>query len=355
MRAPADILDMTGLWRALLAIALGTGAGVLAASIGLPLPWMLGPMIGVAAAALLGAPIKGPDRLRPVVIPVIGVMLGSSLTVEVFDALLEWGLTVALLVPFLILMAGASYAVFRLVGRYDRVTAWFCAMPGGLNEMLIMGAAAGADERRIALAHASRVFLVIVFVALFFGLVFGVRTDGTGASWVPFADLTLLDWVILGGCAVFGLQLGTRLRLPAAQVFGPMILSGLAHITGIVTVAPPSVIVIIAQIVIGTVVGSRFLGVALSDVGRDLGLGILSTLAMLLVTLSFAYLVSDMTGIGMSLAFLAFSPGGLAEMSLLALAMGQGVAFVSVMHIVRLTLVISAAGPLFRLMRRFGL
>ena len=62
----------------------------------------------------------------------------------------------------------------------------------------------------------------------------------------------------------------------------------------------------------------------------------------------------------MSQTFLAYSPtrllayslGGLAEMSLLSLAMGQDVAYVSVMHVARLTLVIGAATPLFRVLRR---
>ena len=44
---------------------------------------------------------------------------------------------------------------------------------------------------------------------------------------------------------------------------------------------------------------------------------------------------------------LAFSPGGLAEMSLLALAMGQDVAYVSVLHVVRIALVIGGAGVVF--------
>ena len=73
---------------------------------------------------------------------------------------------------------------------------------------------------------------------------------------------------------------------------------------------------------------------------------------MLVVALAFALIVSRLTGVHMSQTFLAYSPGGLAEMSLLALAMGQDVAYVSVMHVVRLTLVIGAATPLFRVLAR---
>lgn len=352
MRAPLAIFDAVPFWRTVIALALGTVSGWVAMLIGLPLPWMLGPMMGVAVAALAGAPIRGPGRLRPIVVPVIGVMLGSSITPAILQALGQWGITIAFLIPFLISLAAASYAIYRGIGRYDPVTAWFCAMPGGLNDMLVMGAEAGGVERKIALAHAARVFLVIVFVVLFFGLFYGVTTNGDNRTWVSLAEPRLSDWIILGLCAVLGVPFGTLARLPAAQIFGPMILSGAAHVTGLVTIAPPSVIVILAQLVIGTVVGSRFLGAGLRDVGRDLALGLASSLTMLSVAVGFAFLVHRVTGLGMAQTFLAFSPGGLAEMSLLAIAMGTDVAFVSVMHVIRLTLVIGAAAPLFRLVNR---
>jgi uncharacterized protein len=352
MRAPLAMFDAVAFWRTVIALGLGGLTGWIAVMIGLPLPWMLGPMVGVAIAALAGAPIRGPGLLRPIVVPVIGVMLGSSITPDILQALGKWSVTVAFLIPFLFALAGVSYAIYRGIGRYDPVTAWFSAMPGGLNDMLVMGAEAGGVERKIALAHASRVFLVIVFVVLFFGLFLGVTTSGDNGNWVSLAELTLMDWVILGLCAALGVPMGNLVRLPAAQVFGPMILSGIAHVTGIVTVAPPSVIVILAQLVIGTIVGSRFMGAALRDVGRDLLLGIASSVSMLTVAVGFAWAVHHVTALAMTQTFLAFSPGGLAEMSLLAIAMGTDVAFVSVMHVVRLTLVIGAAAPLFRLMNR---
>jgi hypothetical protein len=48
-----------------------------------------------------------------------------------------------------------------------------------------------------------------------------------------------------------------------------------------------------------------------------------------------------------SQAFLAFAPGGLTEMSLLTLAMHQDVAYVSTMHIFRITVVVGVAAVVF--------
>jgi uncharacterized protein len=346
-------LDPVAVRRGIIALAIGIVSGGIAFLAHLPLPWMLGPLIGVTIAALAGAPLHAPLPLRPIMIPVIGVMLGSSITPAILDAIGNWTMTVVLLIPFLMSAAAVSYLIYRRIGGYDPTTAFFSAMPGGLNDMLIMGAEAGGVERKIALAHALRIFCVIVFVVLFFGLVLGVTSGGgRGTNWVPLLAMSPFDLGILAACAAIGVPLGIWARLPAAPVFGPMILSGIVHVTELVTVPPPTIIVIMAQIVIGTIVGCRFVGAVLRDVGRDMLLGILSSIGMLTVAVIFALMVSQITGVPLSQSFLAYSPGGLAEMSLLALAMGQDVAYVSVMHVVRLMLVIGAASPLFRLVMK---
>ncbi len=336
-----------------LALTIGLVCGIAAYGAGMPLPWMLGPMIGNTVAAMLRVPVRAPAALRPFVIPVIGVMLGSGVTAQVIGQLGGWVLTLVLLPVFLASAAGLSFLVYRRIGGYDTVTSYYSAMPGGLNEMLLLGAEAGGDERRIALAHAARILIVIIFIALFFGLALGVTSGQNGAStWVALDALTSTDYLILGACAVFGAWSGKLIGLPAAPVFGPMILSGIAHIVGWVTVAPPTLFVIAAQITIGTVIGTRFVGATLAEIRRDLGLGALSSLAMLCVAVVFAEIIALANGIPLSQAFLAYSPGGLAEMSLLALALDQDATYVSIMHVIRITVVIAAAPFVFRLLRK---
>lgn len=346
---------MTGWRRAALrqglTVALGVGGGAAALAAGLPLPWMLGPMVAATVVALASGPAEGPMWLRPWVIPVLGVMLGSSLTPEVLAAIPQWGVTMLLLVPFLTVAAALSYLFYRRIGRFDPVTAFFCAIPGGLNEMILFSEAHGGDHRKVALAHASRVLIVILCVSLFFGFVLGVRSGG-GAAQVPLSAPSPLDWIILIGAGVLGVPLAQALRLPADQLLGPMILSGIAHATGLVTVAPPTILVIVAQVVIGTTIGARFAGIRLRAVALEMGLALVSSLMMIAVAVLFAWIVHLATALPMEQAFLAYTPGGLAEMSLLALALNQDVAYVAVTHIVRIVLVIAGATPAFRVVRR---
>ena len=335
-----------------LALIIGVTSGVFCNWIGMPLPWMLGPMFGNTAAALFELPVIPPNKLRPVVIPILGVMLGSAITIELFGQLGSWVLTLVLLPIFLVLASGASYLTYRKLGRYDPVTAFYSAMPGGLNEMLILGEEAGGDGRKIALAHAARVLFVIFFVALFFGLVLGVQSGANGTAWIPVTAPTLADygWLILA--AILGVHFGRIARLPAAPVFGPLVVSGAMHVAGLVEIAPPSVFIIASQIVVGSIIGTRFVGATLVELRNDMALASLASGLMLAVGVGFGAIVAAANGMTLSQAFLAYAPGGLTEMSLLTIAMDQDVAYVSTMHIIRITLVIAIAPYVFAAVRK---
>jgi membrane AbrB-like protein len=127
-----------------------------------------------------------------------------------------------------------------------------------------------------------------------------------------------------------------------------MLLSAIAHLVGVVTVPPPTLFIILAQLVIGTVIGARFVGVSPKEITKDLTLAAISAIGMLAVAITFAEAVAWKTGMGLSQAFLAYSPGGLTEMSLLSLAMKQDVTYVSLMHLIRITFVIGIAPIAFR-------
>lgn len=336
----------------LLSLIIGGLSGLGAYAAGLPLPWMLGAMMGNMVFALAGAPIAGPTRLRPYVIPVLGVMLGSAITSDILSQLGGWAFTVVILPVYLTVAAGLSFLVYRKFGGYDTVTAYYSAMPGGLNEMLILGGEAGGNERKIALAHAARVLLVILFVALFFGLFLGVRSGANSGNWIPLSAPSPTDYAYLLGAALIGSWLGKKARLPAATVFGPMIASGTLHALHFVEIAPPSVFIIVSQIVIGAIIGTRFIGATWRELRHDIGLAIVATGAMLGVAICFGMGIAWVSQMSVAQAFLAFAPGGLTEMSLLALAMHQDVAYVSTIHIIRITMVVGVAAFVFGLLGR---
>ena len=335
-------------------LGIGIAAGLAAHGMGMPLAWMLGPMIGITCVATAGVPVFQPNVLPAIALPVVGVMLGSRVTAELLANAANFATALLFLVPFVICCAGLSYLFYRRVGKFDPATAFFAGMPGGLNDMVILGGEMGADEKRISLAHAVRILLVIGLVAAYFGVFLDVRSSDMNANWLPVLGLSVKDAALLAGAALIGIPLGRALRLPAPQMLGPMILSGILHVTELVTVPPPTLLVIAAQIVLGIRIGARFAGVSYRFVATNLALGTVSSVIMIGVALVFAALASRATDIDIAQTFLAYSPGGLIELSLLALALGQEAAFVTLAHVVRIVLVIFGAPVALRIWRSKG-
>jgi hypothetical protein len=112
-------------------------------------------------------------RLRQGMIIVLGVLLGSGFTPELAAAGLPNG-RASLCRPHrhdhdrrgTLCYALAAHAL----PTGTRPTCYFAAMPGGLNDMTIMGGAMGGEERAIALAHALRILTVVLTIPVWYRL-----------------------------------------------------------------------------------------------------------------------------------------------------------------------------------------
>ncbi len=337
-----------------LALAVGLAGALLFTWLETPLPWMLGSMCLVTVAALLKLPLASPQGIRAPFAMVLGVMLGSSFHPEILAQAGRWLASLGFLVGYIVVVALVAYPYFRRVAGYDALTSYFCAMPGGLNEMILVGAQMGADERRIALAHATRVLLVVFAVPMWFRLFETLDMTDRSRFGVALVDSAPMDLAILLACGLIGWPLAKLLRTPSPALLGPMAVSALVHALGITAAPPPQEIVNVAQLVLGTCVGARFLGIPPIQVLAAIRIGLGATVLMLGVTAGFAYVVPQVTGAPTASVVLAYSPGGLAEMSLVALALGVDVAYVSVHHLFRIMFVIVGAPITMRFVKARG-
>ena len=73
------------------------------------------------------------------------------------------------------------------------------------------------------------------------------------------------------------------------------------------------------------------------------------TAILMTVTVLLALIVQQIAGFGFVELLLAYAPGGLAEMSLIALALNANAPFVATHHIARIAMVVIAAPAAFKL------
>jgi membrane AbrB-like protein len=334
----------------LMTLALGIPGGALFYFLHLPLPWMLGAMAATTIAAISGVRVALMPSLRLVFVAILGVMLGSAFTPDIVQGLAKWVGSFAWLGLYVVVATAGVWLFYRRMARYDAATAYFSAAPGGLNEMILAGGALGGDEARISMSHAARI-LVAIFVLSFGYRWFGDYTPA-GASTTYADNIAWGEWLILIACGVVGYLVARLLRIPAYALVGPMVLSALVHALGITQSRPPVWLVAAAQVVVGAMVGTRFDGVSPRMVGKAVALAIVATAVLLVLAVVFGQAVESTLGIPFSAALLAFAPGGLAEMSLIALSLEIDAAYVSSHHIVRIFMIVLAAPFLFRLLSR---
>lgn len=334
------------------ALAIGATGGAILNHFSMPLAWMLGAMITCSIAAILRAPIAPLPQVLPITTAVIGVLLGSGFTPDVFRGMWEWLPSMAGLAIFITICAALGVFYFRVIGHLDMVTAILSAMPGGLVVMTTLGLEKGADANMIALVHSSRILLVVLSLPYVILLVTGSPVPAVSAtSRASIFEVSLNSELLLLLLIFAGMALGRFLRLPAKYLLGPMILSAIVHTSGLSSLQPAGEIVIIAQIVLGTLVGSRFAGISPRHLLKVLLLSSGSVAILLLAATIAAKVLNVFLGYDTLAILLAFSPGGLTEMSLIAFSMQVDVAFVSGHHIARVLLVIVMAVLIFRLIR----
>jgi membrane AbrB-like protein len=325
--------------RLALALALGIAGGLLFTVLDLPLPWMLGSMLACVLAALTNLPVAVPRQMRPPMTVIIGVMLGSSYTAEMLSSIPGWIVPLIGLMVFMLLSAIISISYLRVVGRFDPITAYFAGMPGGLMEMVILGEEYRADSRQVALVHAARILIVVFTVPFLVQWLSGVEIGSGSTTARTLADTPPETYLWMAGVGVVGVFIGKALRLPAYLLIGPMVLSLIVHVAGITDFRPPVEVIGAAQVVLGASIGCRFVGLGAKRLIAVIGLTFGSTSIMLVLAIVIAYIVAQISGHSITELLLAYSPGGLPEMGLVALALNIEIAMVTVHHVVRVFLV----------------
>lgn len=327
----------------------GSLGGWLFSLAGIPLAWMIGAMLFTAATAVTGVRLQGPGKTRAGMIAVLGVMLGSAFTPDILEHVSSWIVSIVVLLIFVVMVTVILAWGFQRFGGLQKREAILSATPGGFGEMILIAESYGADVRSISLIHATRVMFTVMLIPFYFRIFEGYvppEVSPMGAM----SDLALQDGGILLVCGVVGYFGARALKVPAAALLGPMLVSAVVHFMGFTKAQPPAELVNLAQIVIGTNVGCRFVGVKRHQLINPVGIGVIGAAITLGLAMAAAATLHGLTSLDRDALWIAFAPGGLAEMTLISLAMHIDIAFVSTHHIVRILFIVSAIGIVSRLL-----
>jgi membrane AbrB-like protein len=253
-----------------------------------------------------------------------------------------WPISLAVLALSVVATMAAATLYLRRAAGWDTKTAFYASAPGALTSVLALAAQDQADVRRVAFAQTVRLFLLVAalpgaLTAL--GLVAAtplplvMTPDGTIGLGYGGELLVVTVTGIAGGLVA------ERLRVPGGLVFGSMLASALLHGSGLVAAQMPGYVLIACFVALGAGIGARFGGVDLGTLRRFLLASLGSFAVASVVAAVFALLAAALSGESVAKTIVAFAPGGLEAMTILAFVIGLDPAFVAAHHLTRFLLI----------------
>jgi hypothetical protein len=337
--SPREAARWAGRWLVVIA------AGWLLDLAGMPVAWLIGPMIAAVILALRNAP-PGPNP-QPVftgVQAIIGIALSASFSTDALAPLVDyWPMMLVTIVLVLVVSILAGVALGRLASL-DHATASLGTVPGGASGMVAMAEELNADPRLVAFMQYARVVIVVIFIAVF-ARIAGSESETTLALVEDDAPLTAFQQLLVAPVlALAGIWVGKRFRLPSGGLIGAIIVGMVVGVLGWGPITFPPVVLAAAYLLLGTRIGSRFDPAVLRRI-RDLLPWVLGfILLMTAVSAGLGWVLAEVTGIDIVTALLATSPGGMDGAMIAALDTGANVPLVLAVQISRLLLMV-IAGP----------
>ena len=328
-----------------LTLLLALAAALAAERVRLPLPWMIGPLLATALLGMAGVPLVGSTRLRNVGLVAIGVALGLYFSPPVLALVLRLAPALVLGVAWAILLGHGFYRFLLRFNGGDKATAYFAAAIGGASEMALLAERHGGRVDRVAAAHSLRVLMVVVLIP------FGTQlagVHGVDASLPAMHELRPGGLVLLLGAALAGVALLHRMGAPNPWVLGSLLVTMALTGAGVELSALPRAASNAGQLFIGVALGTRFTPESLRAAPRWLGSVAAGTLAMIGLTLAFAWLLGHLTALHPATVFLGTAPGGIAEMCITAKVLQLGVPVVRAFQVLRYMAVLTLTAPLYR-------
>ena len=327
-------------------------AGLAAEAVGLPAPWLLAGLLGgLAVAATRGGALEVPQAPTVVSQAVVGVALGASIAPGSLAGIAgAWWLVLALVAATL----GSSVAVAFGLARFadiDLTTAALGMLPGAAPALIAVGDEVDADARLVATMQYGRVLLVVATVPLL-ALVLGSGGEAPGAGPArPAAPAGFEPVLAAAALATVGALLARIARAPAASLVGPLVVSTVASVTGIVPLAVPGVVADATFVVVGASVGLRFDREALRHAGRLAPYMAGGVLALTVICAALGLALLAALGTDPLTAYLATTPGGISSVLAAAFDSGADLTVVVAVQTLRLMLLALLAPFATRLLR----
>jgi len=319
-------------------------SAIFAEYLNIPLAWFLGPMIITSIAALSGLKIFMPKIVLSFILMILGLHIGNYIDQNLFNQISNWIWTSLIMLVYIIICILIVAKYLQKFAGYGEKASIFSAAPGALGPLMILAENEKTDLSQVATSHLIR--LIIIITVIPFIVVSNTGNDVLLNDDFNYLGQNHLNLFLLIFASLFFIFIFDKIKIPAALLSGTLFASGLLQISDIASYKLPDETVNFCLLILGSSVGCRFAEKTVKEIANNSLHSIVATTILVVLGLLAAYVATFFVDTNILTLILSFSPGGIYEVAVIAIAFDLDPDFVAFHHIIRLLFILFTV-PIF--------
>ncbi|WP_010651969.1 AbrB family transcriptional regulator [Oceanobacillus massiliensis] len=315
------------------ALLVGLAGAVLFNVVGLPMPWMLGPLFAVLSVQLF-TPVKleWHSFFRNLGLVIAGYVIGYAFTMDALRDMKQYFpemlfINIAFFILFLLISSIMAYRT-----KMDRGTAMTCCVPGGLQQIIIF-----AEEQKninlstVTFYHVLRILMIVTVVPFIVANEQTALVQDNAVEGVYSIYLLGLLVLCYGSGMIF-----KKIKVPTSYMLGPVFFIMCFNLVNIEVPIMPTSMLHIAQLVIGIYIGLLLKKENIKLTRKHIFYAFFSSSVLILFAFGLSIILKYQDDLGFSTGFLSVVPGGLDQMGIIAASVQADVTVVTAFQLFRI-------------------
>ena len=328
-------------------ILISIPSAIIADYFNIPLAWMLGPMIAVSVAALIGIKVEMPKLALSTILIILGLHIGNYIDQNLINQMKDWIWTSAIMFIYILLSIFIVSKYLQKYSNYKNKTSIFSAAPGALGPLLILAEYEKSDLSQVATSHLIRLIIIITIFPFF--VVNFSSSEAIEIEKFDYLNQNHFDLLILIAGSLLLILLFDKIKVPAALLSGTLVASGILQITEVASYKLPEASIDYCLLILGASVGCRFADKSLNEVAKNTFHSFIATILLVILGILAALAASYFVDTNFLTLLLSFCPGGIYEVAVIAIAFDLDPNFVAFHHIIRLLMILFTVPVILRL------
>ena len=331
-------------------ILISIPSAIIADYFNIPLAWMLGPMIVTSIAALAGLKVVMPKIALSSILVILGLHIGNYIDQNLFNQMINWIWTSVIMLIYIITCVLIVSKCLQKFSGYGEKASIFSSAPGALGPLMILAENEKTDLSQVATSHLIRLIIIITVIPF-------IIVNNTGSETLlldnfDYISQNHLNLILLIIASLFFIFVFDKIRVPAALLSGTLFASGLLQITDIASYKLPDATINFCLLILGASVGCKFAEKTVKEIAKNSLHSIVATTILVLLGLLAAYIATFFVDTNILTLILSFSPGGIYEVAVIAIAFDLDPDFVAFHHIIRLLFILFTVPIFLRILEK---